>query len=242
MKSFIVVAVFSVVVATSLLLIVNKDNPSFLLGMPTGNPSVSPTLPVPQSGDLPREVCDPANGPFSATITNPYFPLPVGMVHFLEDESTKLKVSSLNKIEMVAGVPTRVVEEREWEDGELIEVSRNFFTQAPDGTVCYYGEDVDIYKNGVITKHSGSWRAGVDENKPGIQMPANPVVGQKYQQEIAPKVAMDRAMHAAIEPSFKTPAGTFKDVLYVVEDPKSDKRYAKGIGWIYDNGISLTKY
>ena len=50
----------------------------------------------------------------------------------------------LDDTEVVAGIETRVVEEKEWEDGEVIEVSRNFFVQAPDGTVCYYGEDVDM--------------------------------------------------------------------------------------------------
>jgi len=47
-----------------------------------------------------------------------------------------LEISVLDAIEIVAGVPTRVVEEREKEDGKLIEISRNFMVLARDGTVC----------------------------------------------------------------------------------------------------------
>jgi hypothetical protein len=187
-------------------------------------------------------VCDPAHGPFSLTIDNEFSPLPVGMVQVLEDSASKVQISVLDQTETVAGVITRVVEEREWENGVLAEVSRNFFVQAPDGTVCYYGEEVDDYKNGKIVGHDGAWRAGVGQNKPGVIMPAQPAMGQIYQQEVAPGVAMDQAEHVAIGQSFTTPAGTFHDVLLVKETPPSTKRYQRGIGLIFDDGMVLTKY
>jgi hypothetical protein len=187
-------------------------------------------------------VCDPANEPFSLTIDNEFFPLPVGMVQVLEDSASKVQISVLDQTETVAGVITRVVEEREWENGKLAEVSRNFFVQAPDGSVCYYGEEVDDYKNGKIVGHGGAWRAGVGQNKPGIIMPAQPAVGQIYQQEIAPGVAMDQAEHVAMNQAFTTPAGTFNNVLLVKETPPSTKRYQRGIGLIFDDGMVLTEY
>src|ERR671915_1953503 len=88
-------------------------------------------------------VCDPANEPFSLTIDNEFLPLAVGTVQVLEDSVSKVQISVLDQTEMVAGVKTRVVEEREWEDSKLTEVSRNFFVQACDGIVCYYGEEID---------------------------------------------------------------------------------------------------
>ena len=186
-------------------------------------------------------VCDPAKYSFSPDISNPYFPYPVGKVSVLEDKSGKVQITSLGSTETVAGVETRVIEEKEWEEGNLTEISRNFFAQNSEGTVCYFGEEVDIYENGQITAHDGAWRAGVGQNKPGIMMPANPTVGQSYEQEIAPGVAEDKARHESIESSFTTPAGTFNDVLLVKETPSSTKRYAKGIGLIYDDGMVLTK-
>ena len=200
-----------------------------------------------QIKELNISVCDPANGSFTLNIDNPYFPLPVGMVQIIEDPKEKVQISVLDQTEVVAEINTRVVEEREWIHGELAEVSRNYYAQTPDGTVCYYGEDVDDYTEGEVVSHSGSWRAGEGNSKPGIIMPANPQVGQKYQQETVPHIADDRARHIAFEPSFTTPAGTFKNVLLVEEKmtyeiPNSYKRYAKGVGLIFDDGMMLTKY
>lgn len=94
-------------------------------------------------------VCDPEVGMFSLVIDNGFFPLVVGAETVLEgvdDEGVEIRVeiSVLDETEEVAGVTTRVVVETEFEDGELVEISRNFYAQAPDGTVCYFGEDVCI--------------------------------------------------------------------------------------------------
>lgn len=204
--------------------------------------------PAPATKELDVSVCDPATGgPFTLAIDNPYYPLEVGSVHVVEDPKEKVQITVLDETEEVAGVTTRVVEEREWIYGEIAEISRNFYVQTKDGTVCYYGEDVDDYTDGVVVSHSGTWRAGENNAVPGIIMPANPQVGQRYKQETVPEIADDQAEHVAFEPSFITPAGTFKDVLLVkehmtYETPDSFKRYHRGIGLIFDDGMVLTKY
>jgi hypothetical protein len=194
------------------------------------------------------EVCDPDNGPFSLSIDNPFMPLAVGNQSILEgteDGATiRLQVTVLNEIENVAGIDTQVVEEREWEDGELIEVSRNFFVQASDGTVCYYGEDVDNYDGGTVAGHQGTWRAGENENVPGIIMPGSPAVGQVYYQERAPGIAEDYAEITDIGASIITPAGTYSDTLTTVdtnpEDCEKDtKHYARDVGIIVDGPVRL---
>lgn len=210
--------------------------------LPTNTPSVfrSPT-PGSGPGELSIAVCDRANGPFTLNINNPYFPLPVGLVHVLEGGGFKVQFSVLNQTKVIGGVTTRVIEEREWLNGNLFEVSYNWFVQAPNGTVCYYGEDVF---DGTGNKIGGSWIAYDDPNnpnfRPGILMPGNPAVGQTYYQEVAPPVAEDRGNNIRFEPSYTTPAGTFNNVLYVEETPPSYKRYAPGIGLIYDDGALLT--
>ena len=70
----------------------------------------------------------------------------------------RVEIRVLDEIVTVAGVETRVVEERETEDEELIEVSRNFFAQARDGTVCYFGEDVDFLEDGEVVCPLHRWR------------------------------------------------------------------------------------
>ncbi len=80
----------------------------------------------------------------------------------LESDGSELVVISvLDETEMVDGVETRVIEEREYEDGELAEISRNFFAMAEETKdVFYFGEDVDYYKDGEVINHAGEWRAG----------------------------------------------------------------------------------
>lgn len=63
--------------------------------------------------------------------------------------------------------PELCAREQEWADGVLIEVSHNFYAQAVDGTVCYFGEDVDIFEGGTVS-HDGAWRADAAGNRPGI--------------------------------------------------------------------------
>lgn len=59
------------------------------------------------------------------------------------------------------------------EDGELTEISRNFFaTCNRDNSVVYFGEEVNIYEDGEVVAHEGEWRAGDDDARPGIIMPA----------------------------------------------------------------------
>jgi hypothetical protein len=200
-------------------------------------------------GALDSAVCDPAAGPFSLVIDNPFFPLAVGDRRVYDGEEdgkpVHLEIRVLDETEEVAGVTTRVVEERESEAGALVEVSRNFFAQAPDGTVCYFGEDVDIYEGGVVTRHDGAWRAGGD-NQPGIIMPARPATGVKYVQEHAPGVAEDQATVRSMGERVTVPAGSFDDTLATDEcsplEPgqTSAKHYARGEGMVVDGPLRLT--
>src|SRR2546421_5153216 len=99
---------------------------------------------------------------------NEYFILEPGHQLVLEGGGVKLHRTVLNETHTVDGVLTRVVEEREWKDGQLYEVARNYFAicdQTKD--VFYFGEDVAFYENGKVTKTDGSWLAGKG-NRPGL--------------------------------------------------------------------------
>lgn len=198
-------------------------------------------------------VCDPSAGPFSLIINNPFFPLFVGDELVLEgedDEGTFLEIiiTVLDETEVVAGVTTRVVEEEESEDGEIVEISRNFFAQAPDGTVCYFGEDVDDFEDGMIVGHDGEWRAGENGNLPGIIMPGNPQVGQVFQQEAAPGIAEDQAEIVALGETIDIPAGMFSDTLTSLDcNPNEngatdEKVYINDIGLAIDEDAELVSF
>lgn len=187
------------------------------------------------------------------TGTNPYFVLEPGYVlEFAGTEGktpVKLVITVLDETKKVDGIETRIVEEREWEGEELLEVSRNYFAISKrTNAVYYFGEDVDMYKGGKVASHDGSWLAGKDGAKYGMVMPGTPLLGARYRQEVAPKVAMDRAEIVSLDRKLTTPAGKFTNVLKIEEttelEPgnKEYKYYAKGIGLIRDGAEKLVKH
>ncbi len=199
------------------------------------------------------EVCDPeTGGPFSLVIDNGFFPVVVGSETVLEgedDEGTVVRVETTvpGDTEVVAGVTTRVLVETEFQDDVLAEVSRNFFAQAPDGTVCYFGEDVDIYEGGQVVAHDGTWHAGENGNLPGIVMPADPQPGMIFRQEFAPGVAEDETEITALGETIDVPAGMFSDTLSAEDCDALDKTtdlkvYINGIGLAIDEFAELISF
>jgi hypothetical protein len=208
-------------------------------------------------------LCSP-NQTFTLTINNPYFPLEVGQqwvyVGKEQGETIGLQITVLDETERLypgrQAITTRVVEEVEWLDENadgvidpnepLIEVSRNFFAQTQDGTVCYFGEEVDIYEDGEIVSHEGAWRADDRGNAPGIYMPAEPQPGMTFQQEIAPGVAEDTATILRFG-TVRVPAGTFTNAITVrdfnpLDGSRGTKVYAPGVGLVDDDGLQLIRY
>jgi hypothetical protein len=180
---------------------------------------------------------------------NEFFVLEPGFQLTLESSTEKLVITVLDATKKVDGVMTRVVEEREWRNGELIEVSRNFFAICKETKdVFYFGEEVDMYKGGKVDNHAGAWIAGVDGAKAGLIMPAKPKAGMKYYQEIAEGVAMDRAEVIKLDEEIDTPAGSFSNCLLTKEGTKVNplerefKTYAPGIGIVQDQKLLLTKH
>jgi hypothetical protein len=221
---------------------------------------------------LPLSDCAPAQNTFTLNIDNAYFPLPIGAVWVYtgkeQGENIGLQITVLNETETFnfgrgQKVTTRVVVETEWADtdpdGEidadeqLIEVSRNYFAQtligpAP-GTVCYFGENVDIYEDGEIVSHEGAWRAdgrgGLPGRGPGIFMPANAQPGMSFQQEDAPGVAEDQA--TILRTGRATlPEGGVVDTIVVrdfnpLDGSRGTKVYGQGVGLIEDGPLRLLR-
>jgi hypothetical protein len=157
----------------------------------------------------------------------------------------RLVVSVLDATKTVGGVETRVVEERETANGALSEVSRNYLAiDKATGDVYYFGEDVDVYENGKVAGHEGAWQHGMNNARFGLMMPGAPVVGLRFYQELAPRVAMDRAEILSLTERLTTPAGTFDNCLRTKEtsalEPGSElKVYAPGIGLVKDGSLEL---
>lgn len=174
-----------------------------------------------------------------------YFLLWPGYKMLLQHGHDTLTISVLDETKIVDGVKTRVVEERETKDGKVIEVSSNYFAiSRVTGDVYCFGEDVDIYKKGQLAGHAGAWQAGVNGAKFGLMLPGRPAVGDKYYQEIAPGVAMDRAEVIACGENCVTPEDAFEQCVRVretsaLESGSSDKFYAPGVGLVKDGEFQL---
>lgn len=182
-------------------------------------------------------VCSP-EGVFTLESTNPYFPIEVGKQWTLEGGDERVVITVLDETEVVAGVTTRVVEEREWQDGKQKEVSRNFFAQASDGTVCYFGEEVD--------PEEGVWRADNPGSRPGIIMPGDPKPGMRFQMEVAPGAA-DEGVVLEVGKTTQVPAGTFTETIVVLEvnpleGEEEPKVFAAGVGLLVDEDLELVSY
>ncbi len=184
----------------------------------------------------------------ASTGRNPYFVLEPGYSLVLEGGGAQLIITVLNETKKVDGVETRVVEERETKGGQLVEVARNYFAISKrTNDVFYFGEDVDMYKDGRLVNHDGTWLSGVNGSKFGLIMPGRPLVNARYYQEVAPKVAMDRATIVSVSETVKTPAGEFTNCLKVEETTPLQrfvteyKYYAPGIGMVRDGSLRLVK-
>jgi hypothetical protein len=64
------------------------------------------------------------------------------------------------------------------------EVAIDYYAQADDGGVWYFGEDVANYEDGVVVDHDGTWLTGKD-GPPGMIMP-DAKVGAVYRPENIP--------------------------------------------------------
>jgi len=192
---------------------------------------------------------------FASSGANTYFILEPGYKLIFENEEgqetgqLQLVITVLNKTKIVNGTETRVVEERESENGELVEVSRNYFAVCrPSNDVYYFGEEVDNYEDGEIVSHEGAWLAGTDDARAGIIMPGRVQVGFKHYQEVAPGIAEDRAEIISVNDTLDTPAGAFTNVLKTEEtnplkpDEIEFKYYAPGVGLIQDETLQLVNY
>jgi uncharacterized membrane protein YkoI len=191
-------------------------------------------------------------GELASRGTNPYFVLEPGYVLYFEgiDEGqpATLTITVLDQTRNVAGVETRVVEERETLGGQVVEVSRNYFAiSRRTNDVFYFGEEVDDYDDRQLVGHSGAWLVGEKGARFGLLIPGRPLLGARYYQEIAPGVAMDRAEVVELDATFVAPAGSFTGCLVTeettpLESGRERKVYAPGVGLVKDGPLKLVRH
>lgn len=212
-------------------------------------PQASPT-PAPVETalkDLPvapeSERVDLATPSFSnpTSVTNPLFPISninqvlllgsVGGVPF-RAEYTLLpgtKTISLNGQQ----VETLVVQYLAYLDGRIHEVALDWYGQADDGAVWYFGEDVFNYEDGVIADTEGTWLAGRD-GPVAMIMPADPQAGDVYRPENIPGLVFEEVTVKSVGVTVDGPRGAVEGALVVrelhMDGTFEDKTFAPGYG------------
>jgi len=182
------------------------------------------------------------------TGSNPCFVLTPGFILHYKHGKNTLTTTVLNETKMIDGVECRVVEDRETKGGQIAELTRDYYAiDRNTGDVYYFGEDVDTYQNGKLAGHQGAWLSGVKGAKFGMMMPGAPKAGQKFYQEQAPGVGMDRSEVTATGATVTTPAGVFKNCVRTKETNPLEKGggdrkwYAPAVGMVKEGEFELVK-
>jgi len=212
--------------------------------------SDSGTIPQPDTGDLPvapdSARVDLAMPVFShpTDVTNPLFPV--------SDQASVLLVGEVDgepfRTEVTLLAQTRIIE---WDGqqvevlisqyvaylgGRIHEVAYDFYAQADDGSVWYFGEDVFNFADGAIANTHGTWLAGRD-GPAAMIMPADPAVGMVYRPENIPGLVFEEVTVQAVDQALDGPFGPIRGGIVVrelhMDGATEDKTFAPAYGEFY---------
>jgi len=181
---------------------------------------------------------DPSN--FVSRVDNPWLPMVPGTT--FRYEGTRDGKAAVDIVEVTAetkvidGVTCVLIRDTLTLDGVLAEKTDDWYVQDKDGNVWYFGENTHELEDGLITTIDGTFTAGVNGDKPGIIMEADPAIGDFYRQEFSLDNAEDFAEVASLTESVTVPYGSFTNCLKTIEttpletDLLEHKFYAPGIG------------
>ena len=174
-------------------------------------------------------------------ITNPLFPIvtrrQVIQLGEEEGEPARVEITLLPVTRTIdwdsRQVENRVVQFVAYRGGRIVEVAVDYFAQADDGAVWYFGEEVDNYEEGVVADHHGSWLAGVD-GPPGMIMPARPGVGDVYRPENIPGLVFEETTVKSSGLAVAGPSGLVEGAIrveeHLMEGTVETKVFAPGYG------------
>ncbi len=178
----------------------------------------------------------------STNVTNPLFPISrlhsailngvVGGKTF-RVETTLLPDTRIIEWSKGKCVKTLVSQYVAYLGGRIEEVALDFYAQADDGSVWYFGEDVYNYVDGVVADTSGTWLAG-KEGPTAMIMPGAPEFGDVHRPENIPGLVFEEVAVKTIGTTVNGPRGPVKGALVGRElhddGTFSDKVFAPGYG------------
>jgi hypothetical protein len=130
-------------------------------------------------------------------------------------------------------VDTAIVQYVAYSDGRIHEVAIDWYAQADDGSVWYFGEDVSNFEDGKVADTKGTWMAS-DKTPAAMIMPAKPAVGNVYRSENAPEVVFEQVRVEKVDQTVPGPSGNIRGAIEVMElhmdGTREGKTFAPGYG------------
>jgi hypothetical protein len=201
------------------------------------DPTPNPTAPKRDRVDLKRpSFSNPT------AVDNPLFP--IGDLHSAillgNDEGHALRIETTllpgtKTIEWRGKkVKTLISQFVSYLDGRIHEVALDWYAQADDGAVWYFGEDVFNFQDGVVADTDGTWLAGKD-GPPGMIMPADPQLGAAYRPENIPGFVFEEVVVKSAGQTVAGPRGPVAGAIvgqenHLIEGFYEDKTFAPGYG------------
>jgi hypothetical protein len=205
-------------------------------------PAHIPVAPESERVDLTMPTfSDPTN------ITNPLFPVSlqesVLMLGHVEGKPFRTEVTLLPETLIIEWegqqVETLVSQYNAFLDGRIEEVAYDYYAQADDGSVWYFGEDVFDFRAGAIVVTEGTWLAGRD-GPAAMIMPADPRVGDVYRTENAPGFVFEEVTVRSTDETLDGPLGPIRGGMLADElhsDGKTEQKvFAPGYGEFFTAG------
>jgi hypothetical protein len=190
----------------------------------------------------------PRPSSFSARVDNPWFPLKPGTTYVYRGEKDRQPARDVltvtHRTKRIDGVPCVVVQDRLYLRGRLEERTTDWYTQDKRGNVWYFGEQTaELDRHGHVTTTEGTWQAGRSGAKPGIYMPAHPIVGRSGRQEFYKGHAQDHFQVVSLHAKVKVPYASSRHALLTREwtplEPRvmDHKFYVRGIGTVLEQTV-----
>jgi hypothetical protein len=191
-------------------------------------------------------VFDPTT--FVSGVDNPWFPLVPGTVYTYsgvkDGKPSRDVVTVTHTKKLIAGVAATELKDDLYVEGRLEERTTDWYAQDRAGNVWYLGESTaELDKSGRVTNREGAWLTGRDGARPGIYMPARPVVGQSARQEYLEGHAEDHFRVVSLAASVTSPYVTSTHALLTEEwtplEPGvlDHKLYVRGVGTVREQTV-----
>jgi len=198
-------------------------------------------LPIAPDADRVDLVAPPFSDP--TNVTNPLFP--ISDLHsavlngHVDGEPFRTETTLLPHTRIIEWTPGQCVEVlvsqyTAYLGGRIEEVALDYYAQADDGSVWYFGEDVFNYgPGGRIADTDGTWLAG-KEGPAAMIMPADPQVGDVNRPENIPGLVFEEVTAKLLDQTAEGPSGLINGVFVAEElhddGSFSDKVFAPAYG------------